>query len=68
MTLNELLQVVDKGTRIQVQLKMFGLDFKVSRYKEYLKEDETKELFDKEIKTVRTIVDEDICTLQIVLK
>ena len=62
MTLNELLQVVDKGTRIQVQLKMFGLDFKVSRYKEYLKEDETKELFDKEIKTVRTIVDEDICT------
>lgn len=68
MTLNKLLQVVDKGTRIQVQLKMFGLDFKVSRYKEYLKEDETKELFDKEIKTVRTIVDEDICTLQIVLK
>lgn len=68
MTLNELLQVVDKDTRIQVQLKMFGLDFKVSRYKEYLKEDETKELFDKEIKTVRTIVDEDICTLQIVLK
>lgn len=68
MTLNELLQVVDKGTRIQVQLKMFGLDFKVSRYKEYLKEGETKELFDKEIKTVRTIVDEDICTLQIVLK
>ena len=68
MTLNELLQVVDKGTRIQVQLKMFGLDFKVSRYKEYLKEDETKELFDKEIKIVRTIVDEDICTLQIVLK
>lgn len=68
MTLNELLQVVDKGTRIQVQLKMFGLDFKVSRYKEYLKEDETKELFDKEIKTIRTIVDEDICTLQIVLK
>lgn len=68
MTLNELLQVVDKGTRIQVQLKMFGLDFKVSRYKEYLKEDETKELFDKEIETVRTIVDEDICTLQIVLK
>lgn len=68
MTLNELLQVVDEGTRIQVQLKMFGLDFKVSRYKEYLKKDETKELFDKEIKTVRTIVDEDICTLQIVLK
>lgn len=68
MTLNELLQVVDKDTRIQVQLKMFGLDFKVSKYKEFLKEDETKELLNKEIKTVRTIVDEDICTLQIVLK
>lgn len=68
MTLNELLQVVDKITRIQVQLKMFGLDFKVSKYKEFLKEDETKELLNKEIKTVRTIVDEDICTLQIVLK
>lgn len=28
MTLNELLKVVDKDTRIQVQLKMFGLYFK----------------------------------------
>ncbi len=68
MILNELLQVVDKDTRIQVQLKMFGLDFKVSKYKEFLKEDETRELLNKEIKTVRTIVDEDICTLQVVLK
>lgn len=68
MTLNELLQVVDKDTRIQVQLKMFGLDFKVNKYKEFLKENETKELLNKEIKTIRTITDEDISTLQIILK
>lgn len=37
MTLNELLQVVDKDTRIQVQLKMFGLYFKTSGYKAFLK-------------------------------
>ena len=68
MTLDELLQVVHKDTRIQVQLKMFGLDFKVNKYKEFLKDDETKELLYKEIKTVRTITDENISTLQIVLK
>nr|DAX64139.1 MAG TPA: hypothetical protein [Caudoviricetes sp.] len=68
MTLNELLQVVDKDTRIQVQLKMFGLYFKTSRYKEFLKKDETKEILNKEIETIRTIVDENICTLQIILK
>lgn len=68
MTLNELLQVVDKDTRIQVQLKMFGLYFKTNRYKEFLKKDETKEILNKEIETIRTIVDEDICTLQITLK
>lgn len=68
MTLNELLQVVDKDTRIQVQLKMFGLYFKTSRYKEFLKKDEIKELLNKEIETARTIMDENICTLQIVLK
>lgn len=68
MTLNELLQVVDKDTRIQVQLKMFGLYFKASRYKEFLKKDEIKELLNKEIETARTIMDENICTLQIILK
>jgi hypothetical protein len=68
MTLNELLQVVDKDTRIQVQLKMFGLYFKTSRYKEFLKKDEIKELLNKEIETARTIMDENICTLQIILK
>lgn len=68
MTLNELLQVVDKDTRIQVQLKMFGLYFKTNRYKEFLEKDETKEILNKEIETIRTIVDEDICTLQIILK
>lgn len=66
MTLNELLQVVDKDTRIQVQLKMFGLYFKTSfRYKEFLKKDE---ILNKEIETIRTIMDENICTLQIILK
>lgn len=68
MTLNELLQVVDKDTRIQVQSKMFGLYFKTSRYKEFLKKGEMKELLNKEIETVRTIMDENICTLQIILK
>ena len=68
MTLNELLQVVDKDTRIQVQLKMFGLYFKTSRYKASLEKDEMKEILNKEIETVRTIVDEDICTLQVILK
>ena len=68
MTLNELLQVVDKDTRIQVQLKMFGLYFKTSRYKAFLEKDEMKEILNKEIETIRTIVDENICTLQIILK
>lgn len=68
MTLNELLQVVDKDTRIQVQLKMFGLFFKTSGYKAFLKKDEMKEILNKEIETTRTIVDENICTLQIILK
>lgn len=47
---------------------MFGLYFKTSRYKEFLKKDETKEILNKEIETIRTIVDENICTLQIILK
>ena len=47
---------------------MFGLYFKTSRYKAFLEKDEMKEILNKEIETVRTIVDEDICTLQIILK
>lgn len=37
MTFGELLKVVDKSTRIQVCINMYGLDFKANRYKEYLR-------------------------------
>ena len=47
---------------------MFGLFFKTSGYKAFLKKDEMKEILNKEIETTRTIVDENICTLQIILK
>lgn len=67
MTFGELLKVVDKSTRIQVCINMYGLDFKANRYKEYLKENETEELLDKKIRTIRTITDEEISTLQVIL-
>lgn len=67
MTFGELLKVVDKSTRIQVCINMYGLDFKANRYKEYLKEDEAEMLLDKKIRTIRTITDEEISTLQVIL-
>mgnify|MGYP007064442480 FL=1 len=67
MTFGELLKVVDKSTRIQVCINMYGLDFKANRYKEYLKEDEAEVLLDKKIGTIRTITDEEISTLQVIL-
>lgn len=67
MTFGELLKVVDKSTRIQVCINMYGLDFKANRYKEYLKEDEAEVLLDKKIRTIRTITDKEISTLQVIL-
>lgn len=67
MTFGELLKVVDKSTRIQVCINMYGLDFKANRYKEYLKEGEAEVLLDKKIRTIRTIADEEISTLQVIL-
>ena len=67
MTFGELLKVVDKSTRIQVCINMYGLDFKANRYKEYLKEDEAEALLDKKIRTIRTFTDEEISTLQVIL-
>ena len=67
MTFGELLKVVDKSTRIQVCINMYGLDFKANRYKEYLKEDEAEVLLDKKIRTIRIITDEEISTLQVIL-
>ena len=68
MTLRELLKVIDKDTRIQIRIRMYGTYFVAGTYNYIIENEEAEELLRKEVVRVDSAEEDGIKVVRISLR